>query len=99
MKIKNFNEIYENMIRQKNPMVDKLQRNKQISAIAFFALVILLFFAYGFIAKNTVVFVIILVSIVSITSLILSFLDDSTLIYFSKLSIFYIRMDVLSGLS
>ena len=61
MKIKNFNEIYENMIRQKNPMVDKLQRNKQISAIAFFALVILLFFAYGFIAKNTVVFVIILV--------------------------------------
>ena len=31
MKIKNFNEIYENMIRQKNPMVDKLQRNKQIS--------------------------------------------------------------------
>lgn len=46
MKTRNFNEIYEKMLIKKDPMLDKLQRRKQLLALVFLCLIILFFVIY-----------------------------------------------------
>ena len=41
MKIRNFNEIYEKMVREKDPMLDTLQRRKQLLGLGFVTLTLL----------------------------------------------------------
>lgn len=58
MKARNFNEIYEQVARQKDSTLDNLQKRKKISGASILILIILFFFTSRFLFKNYTIVVI-----------------------------------------
>ena len=52
MKTRNFNEVYEKLAKGKNPVIDSLQRRKQLFGILFLVLVLAFFPTYHLIMNN-----------------------------------------------